>query len=146
MCLLPLPPQGFQAIQCQRVAHWMWGKGRRALALALQSRMSEVFAGGWRSYGARFFILSSGYWCIAVQRCGRRWRQAAADVQMLNRWVEEHRGVPLAHWCRPARWSGAAFVQVSFQQRRGVLGWVAACGGLQYPAYALVGSTAGNAS
>lgn len=36
--------KGFQAIQVQRVAHWMWKKGRRALALALQSRMSEVFA------------------------------------------------------------------------------------------------------
>ncbi|GAB4818067.1 hypothetical protein N2152v2_005113 [Parachlorella kessleri] len=36
--------KGFQAIQCQRVANWMWRKGRRALALALQSRMSEVFA------------------------------------------------------------------------------------------------------
>lgn len=36
--------KGFQAIQVHRVAHWMWRKGRRSLALALQSRMSEVFA------------------------------------------------------------------------------------------------------
>ena len=36
--------KGFQAIQSQRVAHWMWQRGRRALALALQSRMSEVFS------------------------------------------------------------------------------------------------------
>lgn len=36
--------KGFQAIQSQRVAHWMWLRGRRALALALQSRMSEVFS------------------------------------------------------------------------------------------------------
>ena len=35
--------KGFQAIQVQRIAHWMWKKGRKALALALQSRMSEVF-------------------------------------------------------------------------------------------------------
>jgi len=35
--------KGFQAIQVQRIAHWMWKKGRCALALALQSRMSEVF-------------------------------------------------------------------------------------------------------
>lgn len=36
--------KGFQAIQCQRVAHWMWRRGRSALAVALQSRMSEVFS------------------------------------------------------------------------------------------------------
>lgn len=36
--------KGFQALQVHRVAHWMWRKGRQALALALQSRMSEVFA------------------------------------------------------------------------------------------------------
>ncbi|KAG2433458.1 hypothetical protein HXX76_008515 [Chlamydomonas incerta] len=35
--------KGFQAIQCQRVAHWLWRKGRKALALAIQSRMSEAF-------------------------------------------------------------------------------------------------------
>ena len=36
--------KGFQAIQVHRVAHWMWKRGRRALAVALQSRMSEVFS------------------------------------------------------------------------------------------------------
>ncbi|KAL4428115.1 hypothetical protein ABPG75_002204 [Micractinium tetrahymenae] len=35
--------KGFQAIQAHRVSHWMWQRGRRALAVALQSRMSEVF-------------------------------------------------------------------------------------------------------
>lgn len=35
--------KGFQAIQSQRVAHWMWRRGRTALALALQSRMAEAF-------------------------------------------------------------------------------------------------------
>lgn len=35
--------KGFQALQAHRVAHWMFNKGRRSLALALQSRMSEVF-------------------------------------------------------------------------------------------------------
>jgi len=35
--------KGFQAIQVQRIAHWMWNNDRKSLALALQSRMSEVF-------------------------------------------------------------------------------------------------------
>ncbi|GLC36489.1 hypothetical protein PLESTB_000153800 [Pleodorina starrii] len=35
--------KGFQAVQSYRVAHWLWQKGRKALALALQSRISEVF-------------------------------------------------------------------------------------------------------
>lgn len=36
--------KGFQAIQAYRVAHWLWGHGRQALALYLQSRIAEVFA------------------------------------------------------------------------------------------------------
>lgn len=35
--------KGFQALQSYRVAHWLWGQGRHALALALQSRISETF-------------------------------------------------------------------------------------------------------
>ncbi|EFJ49080.1 hypothetical protein VOLCADRAFT_74427 [Volvox carteri f. nagariensis] len=35
--------KGFQAVQSYRIAHWLWQKGRKALALALQSRISEVF-------------------------------------------------------------------------------------------------------
>ncbi|WP_091742861.1 serine O-acetyltransferase [Phenylobacterium immobile] len=35
--------KGFQALQVQRVAHWLWEEGRETLALYLQSRMSEVF-------------------------------------------------------------------------------------------------------
>lgn len=35
--------KGFQALQIQRVAHWLWGRGRETLALYLQSRSSEVF-------------------------------------------------------------------------------------------------------
>lgn len=35
--------KGFQAIQCHRVAHHLWLRGRRALALMLQSRISEAF-------------------------------------------------------------------------------------------------------
>ena len=35
--------KGFHAIQAHRLAHWYWGQGRRALALYLQSRSSEVF-------------------------------------------------------------------------------------------------------
>ncbi|KAL0049483.1 hypothetical protein WJX82_003355 [Trebouxia sp. C0006] len=34
--------KGFQAIQCQRIAHWLWKKDRKMLAIALQSRVSEV--------------------------------------------------------------------------------------------------------
>lgn len=35
--------KGFQAIQCYRVAHHLWTHGRRSLALALQSRISQAF-------------------------------------------------------------------------------------------------------
>eukprot|EP00195_Chlamydomonas_chlamydogama_P015193 CAMPEP_0202889850 /NCGR_PEP_ID=MMETSP1392-20130828/408_1 /ASSEMBLY_ACC=CAM_ASM_000868 /TAXON_ID=225041 /ORGANISM="Chlamydomonas chlamydogama, Strain SAG 11-48b" /LENGTH=395 /DNA_ID=CAMNT_0049573279 /DNA_START=260 /DNA_END=1447 /DNA_ORIENTATION=+ len=35
--------KGFQAVQSHRVCHWLWGNGRRSLALALASRASEVF-------------------------------------------------------------------------------------------------------
>lgn len=35
--------KGFHAIQTHRLAHWLWGKGRKDFALHLQSRSSEVF-------------------------------------------------------------------------------------------------------
>jgi len=35
--------KGFQALQTQRVAHWLWGQGRETLAFYLQSRVSELF-------------------------------------------------------------------------------------------------------
>jgi serine O-acetyltransferase len=35
--------KGFMAIETHRVAHWLWGKGREAVAFYLQSRMSELF-------------------------------------------------------------------------------------------------------
>jgi serine O-acetyltransferase len=35
--------KGFQALQTQRVAHWLWSQGRETLAFFLQSRMSELF-------------------------------------------------------------------------------------------------------
>jgi serine O-acetyltransferase len=35
--------KGFHALQAYRVAHWLWSHGRKALALYLQSRTSEVF-------------------------------------------------------------------------------------------------------
>jgi serine O-acetyltransferase len=35
--------KGFQALQTHRVAHWLWLKGREAMAFYLQSRMSELF-------------------------------------------------------------------------------------------------------
>ena len=35
--------KGFQALQTQRIAHWLWGQGRETMAFFLQSRMSEIF-------------------------------------------------------------------------------------------------------
>jgi serine O-acetyltransferase len=35
--------KGFQALQTYRLAHWLWGCGREAIAFYLQSRMSELF-------------------------------------------------------------------------------------------------------
>ncbi len=35
--------KGFHALQSYRVGHWLWHHGRQALALHLQSRISEVF-------------------------------------------------------------------------------------------------------
>lgn len=35
--------KGFQALQTQRIAHWLWGQGRETMAFYLQSRMSEIF-------------------------------------------------------------------------------------------------------
>ncbi len=35
--------KGFHAIQTHRLAHWLWGKGRKDLAYYLQSRSSAVF-------------------------------------------------------------------------------------------------------
>ena len=35
--------KGFQAVQSYRVAHWLWGKGRHAMAQFMQMRSSEVF-------------------------------------------------------------------------------------------------------
>jgi serine O-acetyltransferase len=36
--------KGYHAIQAQRVAHALWGRGQRVMARALQSRSAEVFA------------------------------------------------------------------------------------------------------
>ena len=35
--------KGYQALQAHRAAHWLWERGRRALAQYLQSRVSEAF-------------------------------------------------------------------------------------------------------
>ena len=35
--------KGFHALQAYRVTHWLWHKGRKAMALHFQSRTSEVF-------------------------------------------------------------------------------------------------------
>lgn len=36
--------KGFQALQLQRVAHWLWHKGRKPLALFFQNQISQTFA------------------------------------------------------------------------------------------------------
>jgi serine O-acetyltransferase len=36
--------KGYSALQLCRVAHWLWTHGRRAMALYIQSRVSELFA------------------------------------------------------------------------------------------------------
>jgi serine O-acetyltransferase len=35
--------KGFHALQCHRLAHWLWKQDRRDFALYLQARSSEVF-------------------------------------------------------------------------------------------------------
>jgi len=36
--------KGFHALECHRAAHWLWREGREAMALFLQSRISQLFA------------------------------------------------------------------------------------------------------
>ena len=36
--------KGFHALQCYRIAHWLWQEDRHSLALFFQNRISEVFA------------------------------------------------------------------------------------------------------
>lgn len=36
--------KGFHALQCYRISHWLWQQKRPAMALFLQSRISELFA------------------------------------------------------------------------------------------------------
>jgi serine O-acetyltransferase len=36
--------KGFHALQSWRVSHWLWREGRKAMALFLQSRISQLFA------------------------------------------------------------------------------------------------------
>jgi serine O-acetyltransferase len=36
--------KGFHALESYRVAHWLWQDGRKAMALFLQSRISQLFA------------------------------------------------------------------------------------------------------
>lgn len=35
--------KGFHALQCYRIAHWLWDGGRRGLAMFFQSRISRMF-------------------------------------------------------------------------------------------------------
>ncbi len=36
--------KGFHALQCHRLAHWLWKQNRKPMALFFQSRVSELFA------------------------------------------------------------------------------------------------------
>jgi serine O-acetyltransferase len=36
--------KGFHALESYRVSHWLWSNGRKAMALFLQSRISQLFA------------------------------------------------------------------------------------------------------
>jgi serine O-acetyltransferase len=36
--------KGFHALESWRVSHWLWREGRKAMALFLQSRISQLFA------------------------------------------------------------------------------------------------------
>ncbi len=36
--------KGYHALQTHRIAHWLWTQGRRAMALYLQNRISDLFA------------------------------------------------------------------------------------------------------
>ena len=36
--------KGFHALESYRIAHWLWSEGRKAMALFLQSRISQLFA------------------------------------------------------------------------------------------------------
>ncbi len=36
--------KGFHALEASRVAHWLWGRDRKSLALHLQNRIAQVFA------------------------------------------------------------------------------------------------------
>jgi serine O-acetyltransferase len=35
--------KGFHALECYRIAHWLWREGREGMALFFQSRISELF-------------------------------------------------------------------------------------------------------
>jgi len=35
--------KGYQALQAQRIAHWLWGQGRKCLALFFQNQISQQF-------------------------------------------------------------------------------------------------------
>jgi serine O-acetyltransferase len=36
--------KGFHALECHRIAHWLWSKGRKPMALFFQNRISDLFA------------------------------------------------------------------------------------------------------
>ncbi|KAL3345851.1 hypothetical protein AABB24_024674 [Solanum stoloniferum] len=55
-CSALLYLKGYHALQTHRVAHTLWNQGRKVLALALQSRVSEVFG----------VDIHPGYTCVCL--------------------------------------------------------------------------------
>ncbi|VEB52339.1 serine acetyltransferase [Salmonella enterica subsp. enterica] len=39
--------KGFHALQAYRIGHWLWNKGRRALAIFLQNQVFGLVSGGY---------------------------------------------------------------------------------------------------
>ncbi|GKE55349.1 serine acetyltransferase 2-like protein, partial [Tanacetum coccineum] len=56
---------GYHSLQTHRVAHALWNQGRKLLALALQSRVSEVF--GIDIHPAKSFQLMYILWLAAAK-------------------------------------------------------------------------------
>lgn len=81
--------KGFQAIQTHRVAHSLWTRGKRVMALALQSRGSEVFAvdihPGARIGAFTWCFFWHAHWFIA----------AVAGMRLCPFYCSNW----LAHWC-----------------------------------------------
>lgn len=70
-CSALLYLKGYHSLQTHRVAHALWKQGRKVLALALQSRVSEVFGvdihpGNRSSYSPNICNKRYGFCCILI--------------------------------------------------------------------------------